>query len=144
MRTVYGPNPVPTSSSDVEIDVDVSEAEEVTFTLVINKKSKKKAKTSSLSPANSRNKILLVSRALSAFKAATARVASKLAVTHPLSAVAATITSKSAQSQNVPPLVLLAFKPKPKAKSFAQVTKVNISSPKFAPTLSHEDFLHLL
>ena len=38
----------------------------------------------------------------------------------------------------------MASKPKPKAKSFAQATKANISGPKFAPTLSHEDFLRLL
>ena len=144
MRTVYGPNPVPTSSSDVEIDVNVPEAEEVTFTLVINKKSKEKAKTSSLSPVNSRNKILLVSRAPPASKAVITSADSKPAAIRPSSAVAAATTSKPAQSQNVPPLVPLAFKPKPKAKSFAQVAKVNISSPKFAPTLSHEDFLHLL
>ena len=53
-------------------------------------------------------------------------------------------TSKSAQSQNAPPLVPLAFKPKPKAKSFAQAPKANIPSPKFAPALSHKDFLQLL
>jgi len=40
--------------------------------------------------------------------------------------------------------VPLASKPKPKAKSFAQVAKANISSPKFALASSHEDFLHLL
>jgi len=38
----------------------------------------------------------------------------------------------------------LASKPKSKAKLFAQVAKANISSPKFAPVSSHEDFLHLL
>ena len=50
-------------------------------------------------------------------------------------------TSKPAQPQNGPPPVHLASKPKPKAKSFAQAAKANISGPKFAPTLSHEDFL---
>jgi len=38
----------------------------------------------------------------------------------------------------------LAFKPRPKAKSFAQAAKANISGSKFAPALSHENFLHLL
>ena len=42
------------------------------------------------------------------------------------------------------PLVLLASKPKPKAKSFAQAAKANISGPKFASASSHEDFLRLL
>jgi len=44
----------------------------------------------------------------------------------------------------VPPPVPLAFKPKPKAKLFAQVAKANISGPKFVPTSSYEDFLYLL
>jgi len=38
----------------------------------------------------------------------------------------------------------LASKPKPKAKSFAQAAKANISGPKFALTLSYENFFHLL
>jgi len=74
----------------------------------------------------------------------TASAASKPAAIHPSSAAAATITSKSAQSHNVPPPVPLASKPRPKAKSFAQAAKSNISGPKFAPTSSHEDFLQLL
>ena len=144
MRTVYGPNPIPTPSPDVEMEVDVPEVEEIAFTLVTNKKGKRKAKASSPPSTNSRNKIPLVLRAPPAPKAATTRVALKPAVTCPPSAAAATITSKSAQPQNVPPLVLLASKPKPKAKSFAQATKANISRPKFALALSHEDFLCLL
>ena len=144
MRTVYSPNPIPTPSLDVEMDIDAPEVEEVAFTLVTNKKGKRKAKVSSPSPTNSRNKILLVLRAPSAPKAVTASVASKPAAIRPSSAVAAAITSKPAQSQNAPPLVLLASKPKPKAKSFVQAAKANISGLKFAPTLSHEDFLQLL
>ena len=90
MRTVYGSNPVPTSSSDVEINIDVPEAEEVAFTLVTNKKRDKgKAKVSSPPPINSRNKILLVSRAPPAPKVVTASTASKLAATCSSSAVAA-------------------------------------------------------
>ena len=44
------------------------------------------------------------------------------------------------------PPVPLASKPKPKAKSFAQTVKANVSqqTPRFAPASSHEDFLHLL
>ena len=142
MRTVYGPNPVPTSSPNVEMDVDAPEAEEAAFTLVTNKKgSKEKAKASSPPPTNSRNKILLVSRAPPAPKAITASAASKPATTRSSSAAAATTTSKPAQPQNGPPLVPLASKPKPKAKSFAQAAKANISGPRFAPASSHEDFL---
>ena len=141
MRTVYGPNPVSTLSPDVEMDVDAPEAEEVAFTLVTNKKGgKRKAKVSSPS-TNSRNKIPLVSRAPPAPKTVTASAASKPAATRPSSAAAATTTSKSAQPQNGPPPVPLASKSKPKAKSFAQAAKANISGPKFAPTSSHEDFL---
>ena len=124
MRTVYGPNPISTPSSDVEMDIDAPEAGEVAFILVTNKKgSKEKAKVFSPPPTNSRNKILLVSRALPAPKAVTASVASKLAATCSSSAIAAITTSKPAQLQNGLPLVLLASKPKPKAKSFAQATK---------------------
>jgi len=113
------------------------------LTLVTNKESKGKAKASSPSLTNSRNKTPLVLRAHPTSKAVTARVASKSAVTHPPSAAAATITSKSTQPQNVPPPVSLASKSRLKAKSFAQMAKVNISSPKFAPASSHEDFLCL-
>ena len=128
MRTVYGPNPISTPSPDVEMDVDAPEAEEVAFTLVTNKKGgKRKAKVSSPPPTNSRNKIPLVSRASPAPKTVTASAAST--------------TPKPAQPQNAPPLVPMASKPKPKAKSFAQAAKVNISGPKFAPASSHEDFL---
>jgi len=95
MRTVYGSNLIPTPSSDVEMRVDAPEVEEVTFTLVTNKKSKRKARVSSPPPTNSKNKISLVSRAPSAPKTVTASTASKLAATHPFSATAATITSKS-------------------------------------------------
>ena len=145
MRTVYGPNLVPTPSSDVEMDVDVPEAEEIAFTLVTNKKGGKgKAKVSSSPPTNSRNKIPLVSRALPAPKAVTASAASKPATTCSPLAVAAATTSKPAQPQNAPPLVLLASKSKPKAKSFAQATKANIPGSKFAPASFHKDFLRLL
>jgi len=145
MRTVYGPNPISTPSPDVEMDVDVPEAEEATFTLVTSKKGGKgKAKASSSSPTNSRNKIPLVSRAPPAPKAVTASAASKPAATCFSSAVAAVTTPKPAQLQNRPPLVPLASKPKPKAKSFARAAKANFSGPKFAPALSHEDFLRLL
>ena len=55
------------------MDVDALEAGEVAFTLVTNKKgSKGKAKASSPPPTNSRNKILLVSRAPPTPKAVTA------------------------------------------------------------------------
>ena len=142
MRTVYGPNSIPTLFSDVEMDVDVPEVEEVVFTLVTNKKGgKRKAKASSPPPTNSRNKIPLVSRAPSAPKAVTTSVAPKPATTCSSSAIAATTTSKPAQPQNRPPPVLLASKPKLKAKSFAQIAKADISSPKFASALSHKDFL---
>jgi len=114
------------------------------LTLVTNKKSKGKAKASSPSLTNSRNKTSLVLRAPPAPKAVTTSAASKPAVTHPPSAAAATIISKSTQPQNEPPPVPLASKPRPKAKSFAQMAKVNISSSKFAPASSHEDFLCLL
>ena len=55
-------------------------------------------------------------------------------------------TSKTIQAQMAPPPVPLASKPKPKAKSFAQAVKANISqqTPRFAPASSHEDFLRLL
>ena len=135
MRTVYGPNPISTPFPDIEMDINVLEAEKVTFTLVTNKKrSKGKAKVSSSSPTNFRNKIPLVSRALPAPKAVTASIASKLATICPSSAVAASTTSKPAQLQNRPPLVLLAFKPKPKVKLFAQA----------ATASSYKDFLQLL
>ena len=44
------------------------------------------------------------------------------------------------------PPVPLAFKPKPKVKSFAQAVKANVSqqTPRFASASSHEDFLRLL
>ena len=142
IRTVYGSNPVLTPSSGVEMDVDAPETEKATFTLITNKKRDKgKAKVSSPPPTNSRNKIPLVSKALPAPKAATASAALKLATTCSSSAVAATTTPKPAQSQNGPLLVPLVSKPKPKAKSFAQAAKANMSGPKFAPASSHEDFL---
>ena len=144
MRTVYDPNPIPTPSPDVEMEINTLEMEEVAFTLVTNKKGKRKAKVSSSSPTNSKNKIPLVSRAPHAPKTVTTSTASKPAATHPFSAVAAAVISKSAQSQNAPLPVPLASKPKPKVKLFAQAAKANISSSKFAPALSHEDFLRLL
>jgi len=143
MRTVYGPNHISTPSPDV----DAPEAEEDAFTLVTNKKgSKGKAKVSSSPPTNSRNKILLVSRAPPVPKTTTTSAASKPATTCSPLAVAAATTSKPAQPQNMPPPVLLVSKPKPKAKSFAQAVKANVSqqTPRFAPTSSHEDFLCLL
>jgi len=148
MRTVYDPNPISTLSPDVEMVVDTPKAEEVTFTLVTNKKSKRKAKVSSLiSSTNSGNKILLVSRAPSVLKTVTTSTASKLAATCPFSAVVATMTSKPAQLQNASPLVLLAFKPKPKVKSFVQAAKANNLAQqtlRLTSTSSHENFLYLL
>ena len=141
MRTIYGPNPIPASSPDVEMEVDVPEVEEVAFTLVTNKKGKGKAKVSSSPPTNSRNKILLVSRASLAPKTVTASTTSKPAATCSFLAVVAATTSMSAQPQNGLPPVPLASKPKSKAKSFAQAAKANISGPKFAPASSHENFL---
>ena len=100
MRTVYSPVPVPTPSPDVEMAIDTPEAEEVTFTLVTNKKRKV------LSPSsNSRSKTSLVSRASPLLKAVT---------THPV-----TTTSKTIQAQMTPSPILLASKPKLKAKLFA-------------------------
>ena len=144
IRTVYSSNPIPTPSLDVEMNIDAPEVEEVAFTLVTNKKRKGKAKASSPSLTNSRNKIPLVSRAPPAPKTVTTSAASKPASTRSPLAVAAATTSKPAQPQNRPPLVLLASKPKPKAKSFSQAVKANMSGPKFAPASSHEDFLRLL
>ena len=63
MRTVYGPNAIPTQFPDVKMAVDVPETKEIAFTLVTNKKSKRKAKAFSLLSTDSRNKILLISRA---------------------------------------------------------------------------------
>ena len=63
MRTVYSPNLIPTQFSDVKMAIDVPETEEIAFTLVTNKNSKKKAKAFSLSSTDSKNKILLISRA---------------------------------------------------------------------------------
>jgi len=97
MRTVYGPNPIPTPSSDVEMVVDALEVEEVTFTLVTNKKGKRKAKASPPPPTNSRNKILLVSRASPVPKTVTASAASKPAATHLSSAAVTTTLCKPAQ-----------------------------------------------
>ena len=135
MRTVYSSVPIPTPSPDVEMAIDAPEAEEVAFTLVTNKKHKSKGKVPSplsRTPSNSRSKISLVSRALSLPKAVTACLA--------------TTTSKTIQAQIAPPPVPLASKPKPKVKSFAQAVKANVSqqTPRFAPALSHEDFLRLL
>jgi len=78
------------------------------------------------------SKISLVSRAPPLPKAITTRPA--------------TITSKTVQAQIALPPVLLASKPKPKAKLFAQAVKASVSqqTPRFAPASSHEDFLHLL
>jgi len=139
MRTVYA---ISTPFPNVKMDVNTPEAEEVAFTLVTNKKgSKGKAKVSSPLPTNSRNDIPFISRAPPAPKAVTASAALKPAVICPSSAVAAATTFKPAQLQNGPPPVPLVFKPKPKAKSFAQAAKANIFGPKFALTSSHEDFV---
>ena len=107
MRTVYGSVPVPTPSPDVEMAVDTPEAEEVAFTLVTNKKHKGKGKIPSLlsrTLSNSRSKTSLVSRAPPPPKAVTTRPV--------------TMTSKTIQAQIALPPVPLAFKPKPKVKSF--------------------------
>jgi len=115
MRTVYNPVPISTPSSDIEIAVDAPEIEEVAFTLVTNQKCKDKNKASSPlsgTPPNSRSKTSLVSRAPSLSKAVT---------TCP-----AIITSKTVQAQMALSPVSLAFKPKPKAKSFAQAVKANV------------------
>jgi len=83
---------------------------------------------------------LLVSRASPVPKTATTSSALK-------PVVAATTTTKPTQLQNAPPPVPLASKSKPKIKLFVQATKANNTAqktPKFAPALSHEDFLHLL
>ena len=128
MKTVYSSNSIPTPSPNVEMVVDVPEVEEVAFTLVTNKKCKRKAKVSLSPPTNLRNKILLVSRASPVSKTVTASTASKPAATHPSSAAAATTLSKPTQSQSASPPVLLASKPKPKVKSFAQAAKVNGST----------------
>jgi len=135
MRTVYGPAPIPTPSPDVEIAVDIPEAKEVTFTLVTNQKYKGKGKVPSpLSGtlSDSRSKTSLISRISPLPKAVT---------THPVTTI-----FKTVQAQMVPPPVLLAFKPKPKVKLFAQAVKANVSqqTPRFAPASSHKNFLHLL
>ena len=117
IRIVYGPNSILPFSPDIEIAVDTPETEEIIFILVTNKKGKRKAKVSSLSSTDSKSKILLVSRAPLLPKIVTASVALKPAVTHFISAVIATTTSKPTQFQNVSLLVSLVSKPKPKAKS---------------------------
>jgi len=125
MKTVYGSNHIPTLFPDVEMVVDALEVKKVAFILVTNKKGKRKVKASLPPPTNSRNKILLVSRAPSVLKTITTSTASKPAATHSSSAIAVIMTLKPAQSQNTPPPVLLASKPKPKVKLFAQATKAN-------------------
>jgi len=135
MRTIYSLVSIPTPSPNVEMAVDTPKVEEVAFTLVTNQKCKDKGKVPSPlsgTPSNSRSKTLLVSRALPLLKVVT---------THP-----ATITSKTVQVQTAPPPVLLAFKPKPKVKSFSQAVKANVfqQTPRFASALSHKNFLHLL
>jgi len=110
MRTVYGLVPVLTPSPDVEM------AEEVTFTLVTNKKRKGKGKVPSppsRTPSDSRSKTSLVSKAPPLPKAVT---------THPV-----TTTSKTVQAQMALSPIPLASKPKPKAKSFVQAVKANVS-----------------
>lgn len=54
--------------------------------------------------------------------------------------------SKTIKSQIVPSPVLLASKLKPKVKLFAQAEKTNIPQQalRFAPALSHKDFLYLI
>ena len=135
MRTIYSLVSIPTSSPNVEMAVDTPEVEEVAFTLVTNQKYKDKGKVSSPlsgTPSNSRSKISLVSRTPPLPKAVTTRPA--------------TITSKTIQAQTAPPSIPLAFKLKPKVKSFAQAVKANVfqQTLRFAPALSHKDFLCLL
>ena len=105
---------------------------------------KRKTRASFPPSANSRNKISLISRALSIPKTVTTSTALKPAATHPFLAVAAITTSKPDQPQNRLLLVPLVSKPKPKAKLFAQIAKVNIFSSKFAFVSSYKDFLYLL
>ena len=123
MRTVYSLNSIPTPSSDVEMVVNAPKVKEITFTLITNKKGKEKAKLSS--STNSKNKIFLVSRASTVLKTVTASAASKPATIHSSSTAAAIIISKPAQPQNTPPIVPLAFKPKPKVKLLVQAVKAN-------------------
>jgi len=135
IRTVYGLVPVPTPTPDMEMAVVAPEAKEVAFTLVTNKKRKGKGKVPSPlsgTSSNSRSKTSLVSRAPPLPKAVTTRLA--------------TTTSKTIQAQTALPPVPLASKPKPKAKSFAQAIKANVSqqTPRFVPASSHEDFVCLL
>ena len=125
MRTVYSLNSIPTPSSDVEMVVNAPKVKEITFTLITNKKGKEKAKLSSSSSTNSKNKIFLVSRASTVLKTVTASAASKPATIHSSSTAAAIIISKPAQPQNTPPIVPLAFKPKPKVKLLVQAVKAN-------------------
>ena len=98
---------------------------------ITNQKCKDKGKTPS-PLSDFRSKTLLVSKASPLLKAVT----TCLTIT----------TSKTIQAQMAPSLVLLASKPKPKTKSFAQAIKANVSqqTSRFAPALSHENFLCLL
>ena len=123
---------------------NIPKVKEVAFTLITNKKDRGKAKVFSPPPTNSRNKILLVSRAPPISRIVTSSIASKLATTCSSLAAAATILSKLAQPQSAPLPVSLASKPKPKIKSFAQVAKANSFTQqilRFTSTSSHEDFL---
>ena len=124
---------------------NIPKVKEVAFTLITNKKDRGKAKVFSPPPTNSRNKILLVSRAPPISRIVTSSIASKLATTCSSLAAAATILSKLAQPQSAPLPVSLTSKPKPKIKLFAQATKVNIFTQqiRFTSTSSHEDFLQL-
>ena len=98
---------IPSFSS---IYIDILETKEVVFTLVTNTKSKEKAKVSFLSPTNSKSKILLVSRTSPLFKTAAASLASKLAVTHLVSATAATSTQEYiSNSSNLQSVVFLSY-----------------------------------
>ena len=92
----------------MKIAVDVPVAKEVAFTLVTNQKYKKKNKALSLlfrSLPNFKSKMLLILRTLSLFKAVTTCLA--------------TMTSKTIQAQIALSPILLASKPKSKAKLFA-------------------------
>ena len=135
MRTVYRSVSIPTPSPDIEIAVNALEVEEAAFTLVTNQKCKSKGKVPSPlsgTPLDSRSKMSLILRA---------PPLPKVVTTCP-----ATTISKTVQAQMAPSPVLLASKPKPKAKSFAQAVKANVfqQTLRFASASSHKDILHLL
>ena len=93
-----------------------------------------------MSPSDSRSKISLISQAFPLPNNRT--TCSGLAMMPSL----AIIISKTIKSQMAPSSILLAFKPKPKVKSFIQATKAKIIQqvPKFVSISSHENILCLL